>query len=175
MIKVHELTKIYPGPVPALRGVSLEIGTGMFGLLGPNGAGKSTFMNILAGLMEPTAGSAELHGQDIIRQPDRIRGQLGYLPQEFGFYDHLTGRAMLKYLLKLKGVNGAAGLNQLVDQLLEVFPRTVDVSRLMNYLERQEVAEGTVLIRQGDQSEDLYFIESGQVTARLEMDGGEKS
>ncbi len=58
-------------------------------------------------------------------------------------------------------------------QLEEIFPGNVDVSRLIAYLERQEIAEGTTLIRQGDQSEDLYFIESGQVTAQLEMDGGE--
>ncbi|MGI9519434.1 MAG: ABC transporter ATP-binding protein [Pirellulaceae bacterium] len=119
MIKVTDLTKIYPGPVAALRGVSLEIDPGMFGLLGPNGAGKSTFMNILAGLLEPTAGSAELYGKDIVQQPQMIWDQLGYLPQEFGFYDHLTGRAMLKYLLKLKGVTGPHGLNELTEQLLE--------------------------------------------------------
>ena len=119
MIKVNDLTKIYPGPVAALRSVSLEIDKGMFGLLGPNGAGKSTFMNILAGLLEPTSGSAELFGKDIVRQPQMIWDQLGYLPQEFGFYDHLTGRAMLKYLLKLKGVSGPGGLNALTDQLLE--------------------------------------------------------
>lgn len=61
----------------------------------------------------------------------------------------------------------------LVAQLEEIFSQAVDVSRLMDYLERQELAGGTVLIRQGDQSEDLYFIESGQVTAQLEMEGGE--
>lgn len=119
MIEVQELTKIYPGPVPALRGVSLKIDKGMFGLLGPNGAGKSTFMNILAGLLEPTAGSVTLYGDDVLRNPQLVWQQLGYLPQEFGFYDHLSGRAMLKYLLKLKGVSSATGLNDLTDSLLE--------------------------------------------------------
>ena len=119
MIKVTELTKVYPGPVAALRGISLEIDKGMFGLLGPNGAGKSTLMNILAGLLEPTAGSAELFGNDILKDPVTLWNQLGYLPQEFGFYDHLTGRAMLTYLLKLKGVTGPDGLSKLTDQLLE--------------------------------------------------------
>ena len=119
MIEVQELTKVYPGPVAALRGVTLDIEKGMFGLLGPNGAGKSTFMNILAGLLEPTAGSAKLFGEDIIQHPKRLWKQLGYLPQEFGFYDHLTGHAMLKYLLKLKGVTSPGGLNRLTDELLE--------------------------------------------------------
>jgi ABC-type multidrug transport system ATPase subunit len=119
MIQVNELTKVYPGPVPALRGVSLGIDVGMFGLLGPNGAGKSTFMNILAGLLEPTAGSIELDGTDVLSRPKFLYSQLGYLPQEFGFYDHLTGRAMLRYLLKLKGVSAPGGLNRLTDELLE--------------------------------------------------------
>ena len=119
MIQVSDLNKVYPGPVAALRGVSLEIDTGMFGLLGPNGAGKSTFMNILAGLLEPTAGSATLFGIDIQENPQALWRQLGYLPQEFGFYDHLTGQAMLKYLLKLKGVSAPGGLNKLTSELLE--------------------------------------------------------
>jgi ABC-2 type transport system ATP-binding protein len=119
MICVEELAKVYPGPVAALRGVSIEIGTGMFGLLGPNGAGKSTFMNILAGLLEPTAGRATLDGIDILNDPRQLWERLGYLPQEFGFYDNLTGQAMLKYLLKLKGVSAPQGLNQLTNELLE--------------------------------------------------------
>jgi ABC-2 type transport system ATP-binding protein len=119
MIRVHELTKVYPGPVPALRGVSLDIDIGMFGLLGPNGAGKSTFMNILAGLLEPTAGAVTLFGEDVLADPKLLWKQLGYLPQEFGFYDHLTGHAMLKYLLKLKGVSGPNGLDKLTDELMQ--------------------------------------------------------
>ena len=119
MIQVHELTKVYPGPVAALRGVSLDIDKGMFGLLGPNGAGKSTFMNILAGLLEPTAGSVTLYGEDVLNDPKLLWQQLGYLPQEFGFYDHLTGQAMLKYLLKLKGVSSPNGLDKLTSDLLE--------------------------------------------------------
>ncbi len=118
MIVVEELAKIYPGPVPALRGVSIEIGVGMFGLLGPNGAGKSTFMNILAGLLEPTAGKVLLDGVDVVQRPDYLRPKLGYLPQEFGFYDHLHGQAMLEYLLKLKGVSAPQGIRRLASDLL---------------------------------------------------------
>ena len=104
MLIVEDLVKIYPGPVAALQGVSLQVERGMFGLLGPNGAGKSTLMKILAGLLQPTAGRVTLFGEDIIERPDRVWRQLGYLPQEFGFYPQLTGHAMLKYLLKIKGV-----------------------------------------------------------------------
>ena len=93
MLEVRGLVKVYPGPVAALQGVDLDIPLGMFGLLGPNGAGKSTFMRILAGLLEPTSGSVTLDGHDIVTDPQWVRARLGYLPQEFGFYPHLTRRA----------------------------------------------------------------------------------
>ncbi len=86
MLRINDLVKIYPGPVAALKGVSLEIPEGLFGLLGPNGAGKSTLMNILAGLLEPTGGSVTLNGADIVKDPRAVWSRLGYLPQDFGFY-----------------------------------------------------------------------------------------
>jgi len=119
MLIIRELTKVYPGPVAALQGVKLDIGPGMFGLLGPNGAGKTTLMRILAGLLEPTAGSVTLDGEDIVARPEKVRSRLGYLPQEFGFYPHLTGEAMLLHLLRLKGVDAPGGLKKLAGGLLE--------------------------------------------------------
>jgi ABC-type multidrug transport system ATPase subunit len=117
MLAIRDLVKIYPGPVSALGGVSLDVPPGMFGLLGPNGAGKTTLMRILAGLLEPTAGTVTLDGLDALANPREIRLRLGYLPQEFGFYPHLTGETMLLYLLRLKGVEAPQGLPQLVDEL----------------------------------------------------------
>jgi ABC-2 type transport system ATP-binding protein len=119
MLVIKNLTKVYPGPVAALQGVDLEIGQGMFGLLGPNGAGKTTLMRILAGLLEPTAGAVTLNGDDIVGRPERVWAQLGYLPQEFGFYPHLSGEAMLVHLLKLKGVEAPGGLKKLGAELLK--------------------------------------------------------
>ena len=119
MLVIQDLTKIYPGPVAALQGVSLEIGQGMFGLLGPNGAGKTTFMRILAGLLEPTAGSVTLDGEDAVAHPEKVWAKLGYLPQEFGFYPHLTGEAMLAHLLKLKCVRAPGGEKRLARELLD--------------------------------------------------------
>jgi ABC-type multidrug transport system ATPase subunit len=118
MLTVRGLVKIYPGPVAALRGIDLDVPKGMFGLLGPNGAGKSTLMNILAGLLEPTAGEATLNGRDILKHPEQLWPRLGYLPQEFGFYPHLTGEQMLAYLLELKGVTAPGGMRKLVADLL---------------------------------------------------------
>jgi ABC-2 type transport system ATP-binding protein len=119
MLSVRELVKIYPGPVAALQGIDLDVSRGMFGLLGPNGAGKTTFMKILAGLLEPTSGRATLNGDNILTRPETLWPRLGYLPQEFGFYPHLTGEEMLTYLLRLKGVETPGGFRALSRDLLE--------------------------------------------------------
>ena len=120
MLAIHKLTKIYPGPVQALTDIDLEVDRGMFGLLGPNGAGKTTLMRIVSGLLEPTSGTVTLDGEDVVAEPRRVWERLGYLPQEFGFYPHLTGEKMLAHLLRLKGVE-AQGRKRgdLVADLLE--------------------------------------------------------
>lgn len=119
MLEIRDLVKIYPGPVVALQGTSLDIPTGMFGLLGPNGSGKTTLMRILAGLLEPTSGRVRFDGVDVVARPELIRPRLGYLPQSFGFYPSLTGEAMLTHMLRLKGVEAPRGLAALSAELLE--------------------------------------------------------
>lgn len=119
MLSIQGLVKIHPGPVAALRGVDLAIGEGLFGLLGPNGAGKSTFMQVVAGLIEPTAGRVLLDGHDIVQDPRYMHQRLGYLPQDFGFHPDLSGLAMLELLLKLKGITGPSGRRTLALELLD--------------------------------------------------------
>jgi ABC-2 type transport system ATP-binding protein len=119
MLVIRDVTKVYPGPVAALYGLNLDIGEGMFGLLGPNGAGKTTLMRILAGLLEPTAGGVTLDGEDIVAHPEKVWLKLGYLPQEFGFYTHLSGESMLVHLLNLKGVRVPGGPKKLACELLD--------------------------------------------------------
>jgi ABC-type multidrug transport system ATPase subunit len=119
MLTVQKLVKVYPGGVTALQGLDLDVPTGMFGLLGPNGAGKSTLMKILAGLLEPSSGSVTFDGIDVLKDPQRLRAVLGYLPQDFGFYPNLTGEKMLAYLLRLKGVEAPGGERKLIAELLE--------------------------------------------------------
>ncbi|HEX7181225.1 MAG TPA: ABC transporter ATP-binding protein [Thermoanaerobaculia bacterium] len=119
MLTIRNLVKVYPGPVTALQGINLDVSTGMFGLLGPNGAGKTTLMRILAGLLEPTSGEIRLDGEDTLARPEVVWRRLGYLPQEFGFYPHLTGEKMLAHLLELKGVEAPGGLKKLCAELLE--------------------------------------------------------
>src|SRR5437764_2836807 len=119
MLIVRDLVKVYPGPVTALNGIDLDVPSGMFGLLGPNGAGKTTFMKILAGLLEPTSGTVTLDGAEILDHPENLWPRLGYLPQEFGFYPHLSGETMLNHLLTLKGVQAPGGMKKLVRELLD--------------------------------------------------------
>jgi ABC-2 type transport system ATP-binding protein len=119
MLEIRDLVKVHPGGVAALQGVTLRVPRGMFGLLGPNGSGKTTLMRILAGLLEPTAGTLIKDGLDVTRRPELVWPRLGYLPQDFGFYPDLTGAAMLKHLLVLKGVSAPAGLDTLCAALLD--------------------------------------------------------
>jgi ABC-2 type transport system ATP-binding protein len=118
MLHIQSLTKVFPGGFSALQDVSLELGTGMFGLLGPNGAGKSTLMKVLTGLLAPSSGTVRLDDHDIVADPGFVRARLGYLPQDFGLYPHLTGRKMLEFLLTIKGVTAPAGRDALVTRLL---------------------------------------------------------
>jgi len=119
MLVIRELKKTYPSGVQALKGITLEVSSGMFGLLGPNGAGKTTLMKILATLLEPDSGSAEMNGIDLITDKHSTRKMLGYLPQEFGLYPTLTAEQMLDYFAKLKGVTDKKQRRALVDALLE--------------------------------------------------------
>jgi ABC-type multidrug transport system ATPase subunit len=119
MLVIRELKKTYPSGVQALKGITLEVSRGMFGLLGPNGAGKTTLMKILATLLEPDSGSAEMNGIDLIIDQHSTRKMLGYLPQEFGLYPTLTAEQTLHYFAKLKGVHDKKERGALVDALLE--------------------------------------------------------
>ena len=103
-LTIEGLSKTYPNGVRALHDVSLRIPTGMFGLLGPNGAGKSTLMRTIATLQEPDSGRIALGDLDVLRDKDRVRQLLGYLPQEFGVYPRLSAQAMLSHLAALKGI-----------------------------------------------------------------------
>jgi ABC-2 type transport system ATP-binding protein len=119
MLKITGLTKTYAGGIRALNGVNLEMLPGVFGLLGPNGSGKTTLMKILATLLEPDSGAAEMNGIDLISDQHGGRKMLGYLPQEFGFYPSFTASQMLDYFAKLKGVMDRRERIRLVDALLD--------------------------------------------------------
>ncbi len=97
VLSTRGLTKKY-GPVTAVDGLDLDISRGeVFGLLGPNGAGKTTTTLMLLGLTEPTVGSASILGWDCTRNPIAVKRAVGYLPDNMGFYAHMTGRENLRF------------------------------------------------------------------------------
>ncbi len=92
IIKVKNLTKIYPGGVLAVDHISFEVYEGeIFALLGPNGAGKSTTIGMLNTSLKPTDGEAEIAGYSINREPSKVRSIIGVVPQEFSADEDLTG------------------------------------------------------------------------------------
>ncbi len=121
MIAINNLGKTYSRDVHALRGIDLDIGTGMFGLVGPNGAGKTTLMRILAGLVKPTNGRVTVLNHDIGTQKGKLaaKATLGYLPQEFGFYPDLTAVQFLDYMGILKGIRNKTDRQRQTAQVLE--------------------------------------------------------
>jgi ABC-2 type transport system ATP-binding protein len=118
-LSISNLSKTYSNGVRALREVSLEVPTGMFGLLGPNGAGKSTLMRTIATLQEPDSGSIIFDGLDVVRQKEELRKLLGYLPQEFGIYPKVSAEAMLDHFAVLKGIHNRKERKESVSALLQ--------------------------------------------------------
>ena len=89
-IRAEGLIKRF-GPLVAVDGLSLEVATGeSFALVGPDGAGKTTTIRLLCGIMDPEGGRAEVLGFDTVRESERIKESIGYMPQRFGLYDDLT-------------------------------------------------------------------------------------
>jgi len=118
-LQINNLTKTYPNGVKALNGINLEITNGMFGLLGSNGAGKSSLMRTIASLQEPSSGSISFNDIDVVKQPDEIRKQLGYLPQEFGVYPKISAEKLLNHMAILKGIINNKERKEQVTALLQ--------------------------------------------------------
>jgi len=105
VIVINDLAKNF-GDVKAVNGLTLDIRKGeLFGLLGPNGAGKTTTISMLCGLLEPTAGSAQIAGFDIGKQPQKVKELIGVCPQEVAVYKFLTGMENLELFGNLHGMD----------------------------------------------------------------------
>ncbi|MES2496163.1 MAG: ABC transporter ATP-binding protein [Pseudomonadota bacterium] len=115
-ISIRGLSKIYKGGKQALFDVDLDIPRGqIFGLLGPNGAGKSTTINILAGLVNKSAGKVDIWGFDIDRDPRNAKASIGIVPQEIVFDPFFTPRETLD---NQAGFYGVPKNRRLTDELL---------------------------------------------------------
>jgi ABC-type multidrug transport system ATPase subunit len=118
-LTIENLSKTYANGVQALKNISLNIPTGMFGLLGPNGAGKSTLMRTLATLQEADTGTVKLGDIDVLSQKEEVRKILGYLPQEFGVYPKVSAEELLTHIAVLKGISDSKERKELVNALLQ--------------------------------------------------------
>lgn len=104
VIETVGLTKRY-GQQLAVNQLTLQVREAeIFGFLGPNGSGKTTTILMLLGLSEPTAGMARVCGLDPTRDPIRVKRLVGYLPENVGFYDDMTGYENLLYVARLNGL-----------------------------------------------------------------------
>ncbi|HWK99035.1 MAG TPA: ABC transporter ATP-binding protein [Parapedobacter sp.] len=117
IIQLKGLTKRY-GDFTAVDGLDLSVYKGeIFGLLGPNGAGKSTTILMMLGLTEPTSGAVHVCGIDSTINPIEVKRRVGYLPDDVGFYEQLTGRENLLYTARLNRLS-PHGAARRVDHLL---------------------------------------------------------
>ncbi|MFH1169581.1 MAG: ABC transporter ATP-binding protein, partial [Chloroflexota bacterium] len=126
-VETHDLTKSYDG-VTVVDRLNLHVRENeVFGLLGPNGAGKTTTILMLLGLTEPTSGSARVYGLDPTHEPMKVKRQIGYLPENVGFYYNLTARENLRFIADLNNISMSEA-DRRIDDLLEA----VGISKAAN-------------------------------------------
>jgi ABC-2 type transport system ATP-binding protein len=120
IIRINELTKFY-GPTLAVDHVSFEVKEGeVYGFLGPNGAGKTTTIRMMVGLTQPSSGTALIDGQDIFREPVKVKQTIGLVPESSNLYAELTSLGNLIYQAELYGVARKERKDRAL-QLLEEF------------------------------------------------------
>lgn len=108
VLSVEHLSKSYKKGVFASRDVNFELKKGeIFALIGPNGAGKTTTIRMIATLLKPTEGDAFVAGHSITKEPDKVRENLTYLPDEAGAYKSMTGRKYLRFMADMYANNAA--------------------------------------------------------------------
>ena len=119
IVRTEGLVKRYDRTV-AVAGIDLAIDQGeIFGLVGPNGAGKTTTLRMLATLLRPDAGTAEIYGWSVTRNPDEVRRVLGFMPDAFGVYDDMKVWQYLDFFARCYGLP-AAGRRRMIGDLLEL-------------------------------------------------------
>ena len=152
VIEARGLIKRY-GRFPAVDGIDLTIEKGeVFGLLGPNGSGKTTTILLLLGLTEPTAGSIRVLGLDPLRQPLSVKRRVGYLPDQIGFYDHLTAHENLVYSARLGGLVSDEANRRIGRSLERVRLADVANRRVATFSRgmRQRLGLAEVLVKQAE-------------------------
>jgi sodium transport system ATP-binding protein len=123
VIVARALTKIFKdkkrGKVHAVDNVSFTCKPGeIYGLLGVNGAGKTTTLRLIATMLKPTTGTAEIAGFDIVRQPEQVRAHIGFLSTATALYGRLTAREFIEYFARLNGIS-ERDLHARVDAIIQ--------------------------------------------------------
>lgn len=119
IVQTHGLVKRYDRTI-AVAGLDLAIEAGeIFGLVGPNGAGKTTTLRMLATLLRPSAGNAEIDGWSVTRNADEVRRVIGFMPDVFGVYDDMKVWEYLDFFARCYGLP-AAGRRRMIADLLEL-------------------------------------------------------
>lgn len=113
---LDRVSKQYQNKIAVDR-ISLKLHKGVYGLLGANGAGKTTLMRMICGILKPTNGTITFNGLDVTTE--EYRANLGYLPQDFGYYPEFTGRNFLLYMATLKGLTKTQAKRK-TDEVLEL-------------------------------------------------------
>ncbi|WP_321163709.1 ABC transporter ATP-binding protein [Halorubrum kocurii] len=115
-LRLQNVGKQY-GDIWGVRDVSLDLSPGVLGLLGPNGAGKSTLMRLITTYLTPTEGTITFDETDIVDDPNTVRKNVGYLPQDFGVYPDLTATEFLEYLAAIRGLKRKEARDRIEDLL----------------------------------------------------------
>jgi ABC-2 type transport system ATP-binding protein len=120
LISTEGLSKSF-GEVHALKSLDLRVPQkSIFAFLGPNGAGKTTTIKLLLGLLKPTSGGGVIFGMDIIHDSVDIRANIGYLPQDARFYEHMTARQMLEYTARFFYAGPQSEIDKRVNEMIEL-------------------------------------------------------
>ena len=129
VISTRGLSKTY-GDIEALKSLTLDVPSkSIFAFLGPNGAGKTTTIKLLLGLTQPTAGGGTIFGKDIVGDSVDIRANIGYLPQDARFYEHMTARETLRYAAGFFYRGPKSAVDKRVDEMIELVGLTGKADR----------------------------------------------
>lgn len=149
IIETVNLTKHYNRQT-AVKDLSFKVNEGeVFGFLGPNGAGKTTTLLMLMGLSHPSAGSARVCGLDPLRNPIEVKGIVGFLPENVGFYGDMDAVQNLKYVADLNGIQRDKA-SEKIDELLDLVGLKQDAHKKVGAFSRgmkQRLGFAEVLIK----------------------------
>jgi ABC-2 type transport system ATP-binding protein len=120
VIEATALTKVYPGDITALNGLTVAFAPGVTGLIGANGAGKSTLIKILLGLLEPTRGMAKVLGHDCVKDGMKIRQLVGYMPEHDCLPPDISATEFVTHMGRMSGLPATAARERAAESLRHV-------------------------------------------------------